>query len=427
MNVKINIFLNYIIYLCNGNYIYKYKKYTKGEKQMEKEFTNQKLNVSGAEIAERMLFNNLFDDSKIYVFDTMDEEMEVYDSVNHAIKKTEEGDSLFIIPGKKSYNTNINPNDSFTDENGMTHKIYETNMNLWNNKNVIFDFIRDKDGKAQFVVSESNKLRGSAAVSTVEIGQNYRYIITFVSDILFKSPILVIKGNEKDVHTLLDNIEYWILDGNLGRILKEDSYVLTPDTTSINGDQMGITPIWQNITNIIESAANEVIEVNAYNEVVFYYNSLTHIKMEAEDDENGNIVTSIFVDDTLIYKSVKDSFERESINEEFMQQMVEQGIYRRDPENDAFYIDDEDGKNNILITITDNQIRVIGPEEGSRFQAIVTSKDMQFFSKGLTVMQNAYTYCDTFTFATESVVYYSDYSKDYLYYRDIFGVPYLKQ
>lgn len=384
------------------------------------------------DILDRMLFNPLFGKSKIYVFDVKNEVFDVYDQVNHCFKTTKLDKYidpvLYIIPDKSNSNSYLAPAKEYIDENNEFHKSYPANIGLFGNKNLIFDLIKSQDKSlSRLLITESNKLRNALVTSTIEIKEDYTYIVCFVSEILFKSPTIVIKGTEKDLEIILNNIEDWLFDGIPVRF-NDNYFELGIETTTVNGKEMPITQVWENVNNIVDASLSETIYINPYGDVCRYVNKDTGITMEIEDGDFGNEIVKIFVDNILVYKYQMGDSIRQPITEEFMQQMLEEGIYRKDPETNNFYIDDIKGNRVITISFDNNEILVKGPEDGKRFLGIVTEHDMQFFSKKITVMQNATCYTDTFTLVDNGVVYYSDYNEhDYLYYRDIFGIPYLRQ
>ena len=102
--------------------------------------------------------------------------------------------------------------------------------------------------------------------------------------------------------------------------------------------------------------------------------------------------------------------------------MVEQGIYRRDPETDEYYVKDKSDKRILTIKLDEQGIHVLA----DKFKADLNDSSLRFFTEnGFNMYEDNSMYIDSFTYVEDVIMYYNDYSSDGLYCRDIFGVPYL--
>ena len=364
-----------------------------------------KLRISKNQIVGRMLFNPLFKDPKLFVYDVENQELSGPMDIYYA-DKDYNGYYISAVKFEKDFYKLVKPSRY---EDTM---IFAADVDSTSNKNITFEV-----DKNILTVVESNKLRSSVIKTIVELDKysEMKYILVFVSDCLFASPMIGVESY-RHLKDIANDLHEWLAYGNItdkfGDAFK-----------SFIGDQgIDVIQSHQSIANLFNTSMNENIFINEYGDVISYANKDIGIKMITEVlEDSGLICTKIFIDNVLIYQAETDGYTRISVNEEFLQNQIERGIYRKDPETDEYYVEDKSGKKVLVISITKESIQFQYP--GKKFMATITSDHMQVVSESISVYMDANSYNDPFTYIDNGTIYYSDYSEDYMYIRDVFGVP----
>lgn len=405
-----------------------------------------KLFVQKAKVAKRMLFNPLFGKACAYVYDCKDRILSKVKLLD-CMKFESDGESLVIVPDLSGLDS-FKKGKVFVDE-GIT---FDLNNQLWVNKNAYLN-INLKENL--FELNEVNKLRMSYVKSSMKINDDYRYIVIIFTEILFKSPTFIIKENDRakdNLEFLLNNLERALLDSgyptdktSMNTILGNDFINgLEAENVLVNGQQTSVNPINKNIANIMEAAGREEIIIDPESgEVIEYHNTDTNIHMYKKGGKItvcfsyckiNNVPYYIKLYEKELSKDLKGQhvyLDSKYLTESGFYKLVDEGMWivpKPEFDKDNKLADDE------VMTITHetndygNDVFTVNCKQFSSSeefmqQTIFNSKHFNSMYRRLTDEEH---YTDIFTHVDTGIIYYNDLSSKYLYYRDVFGIPYLR-
>ena len=297
------------------------------------------------------------------------------------------------------------------------------------NKNITFEYEEESN---TLTIIESNKIKQSLAKTVIELSDDtIDWIAVFSAESMFVSPAIGVRGGFDNIKLLTDNLEEWLVyDG-----ISSDNSIFVLNIAkeiTINDAKLDVIPTRENIDNVFMASASETIIPDDYGDVIYYESSYLGIKMIATRVGEGKVETTITLGGTIIYRATTDGHMRLPITKELLDEFCNLGIYKKEEDRNVYYVEnesiEEENKRILEISIEGDTVNITTPNRVMNdrgIMATMTPTNLQFVSKYVSASQTPDSYVDTFTFAKYGVLYYNDLSDDYLYCRDVFGVPYL--